>query len=278
MKKKVFALAGSLALSLIAAVAVQAVVSTTIVVTPTSPVFDAMNVNGVTQDGAPGFATGSFASNGAAKTDMYFTPEAMFGHTVTYGDVASVSYWTKKASTHAADLVDWFVVMYSKPYAGDMSTPTWYGDRVGAEPYLSMNLNDPANTWNQWTTDAGDNQLRCYESTQGAPGATFGSYTDPDCISRLAGNALSGQAYAAHEILYFSIQTGSCCAAGFTGQVDGLRVELNSGEVVNLNFEPFLQPADRDSCKKNGWSSLLRADGSSFVNQGDCVSYTMTSK
>lgn len=33
-----------------------------------------------------------------------------------------------------------------------------------------------------------------------------------------------------------------------------------------------------DDCKKGGWASLARADGSIFKNQGDCVSYTQNGK
>ncbi len=257
---------------------VRAAMSTTFVITPASPVFDSNHVAGVMLDGAPGFATGSFKSDGVDKTDMYFTPENLFGHAVTVGDVESVSYWTKKGTTHAVSPTDWSFITYTKPYAGDVSTPTWYGDRIGAEPYFAINPNDPANTWNQWSSDAGDNQLRFYESTAGAPGANFGTYPDPTWSVLQAGNALSGQPYAGHGVLYFSIQTGSATAPGFTGQVDGVRIELTNGEVVNLNFEPFVQPTDRDACKKGGWSSLLRGNGSPFSNQGDCVSYVNTGR
>lgn len=253
-------------------------VSTTIVILPSTPVFDANHVVGVMLDGAPGFASGSFKSDGIAKTDMYFAPESLFGHSVTIPDVESVSYWSKKGSTHAVSPTDWAGVIYTKPYPGDVSTPTWYGDRIGFEPYFAMNMVDPANTWNQWSSDPGDNQFRFYESTAGAPGATFGSYTDPDWATLKAGNALSGLPHAGHQILYFSIQTGSATAAGFTGQVDGFRIELTNGEVVNLNFEAVPTPADRDSCKKNGFLSLYRADGSLFANQGDCVSYASAGK
>src|ERR1041384_8144864 len=76
-----------------ACTAVSAQTVTTTVVTPTSPgVFDSNHVTGVVGDPAPGFATGSFASDGIAKTDMYFTPEALFGHSVTIAQVASMSY------------------------------------------------------------------------------------------------------------------------------------------------------------------------------------------
>jgi hypothetical protein len=174
---------------------------------------------------------------------MYFTPEALFGgREVALGDVAGISYWTKKGTTHVADPGDWFINIYTKPYVGDASSATWYGDRIGTEPYFSANLSDPANTWNQWSTGGASNKLRFFESTQGAPGANYGSYSDPDWSTFIAGNALSGSAYAAHKILYFSPQTASGWAAGFTGQIDGLRIELTDGSVATINFEPISTP------------------------------------
>ncbi len=35
---------------------------------------------------------------------------------------------------------------------------------------------------------------------------------------------------------------------------------------------------DKESCKADGWTSLYRADGSGFKNQGDCVQYVNTGK
>ncbi len=43
------------------------------------------------------------------------------------------------------------------------------------------------------------------------------------------------------------------------------------GKVYNYD-----QPADKDECKKGGWMNLIDADGNSFKNQGDCVSYVAT--
>jgi hypothetical protein len=169
-------------------------------ITPTSPVFDANNVQGVLLDGAPGYASGSFKSNGVGKTDMYFTPEGLFsGRSVTLGEIASISYWTKTGATHAVDPRDWFLAIYTKPYAS-------------------------------------------------------------------------------RAILFFSVQTGSAWAAGFEGQVDGLRIELTDGSVANVNFEAVLEATDRAACKKDGWKMLFRADGSTFKNQGDCVSYVSNGK
>ncbi|MBA4181522.1 MAG: hypothetical protein C0506_13110, partial [Anaerolinea sp.] len=204
------------------------------------------NLLGVAADAAPGFSSGSFAANATGagtKSEIYFTPESLFGgREVALGDVASMSYWTKTGALHTVDPRDWFLAMYTKPYGGDVSTPSWYGDRIGAEPYFSASLTDPAGTWNQWSTDGASNKLRFFESTEGAPGANFGTYTDPDWATLVAGNALSGLPYASHKILYVSIQTGSAWANGFTGQLDGLRIVLTDGSVATVNFEPDVAP------------------------------------
>lgn len=272
------------ALALLATIAMQAQTTKTLVVLPppTPPAPATSTILGVANDSAPGFSFGSFRANATAagqKSEMYFAPQDLFGRDVALGEIARMSYWTKTGSTHAIDPRDWSLIIYTKPYAGDLSTPTWYGDRIGAEPYFSANLADPANTWNEWSTDSGNNQLRFFESTQGAPGANFGTYSDPDWATFVAGNALSGQPHAEHQVLAFSLQTGSAWANGFTGQLDGMRVELTDGSVASLNFEDTLHvPTSADSCKKGGWQKLYRTDSSLFINQGDCVQYVNTGK
>lgn len=284
MKKTLSALAAIVAIGMLAGQTILARVgtNTTLIVTPSSPVFgspDGEHVDGVSEDGAPGFAHGSFKSDGLLKTDMYFTVQPLFGdRPVTVGDVANISYWTKKATTHADNLVDWSVIIYTAPYAGDASTPTWYGARFGTEPYFAQNIVDPADTWNQWSSDDPVNRMRFYESTAGAPGANFGSYTDPDWAAFKAANALSGHPRSGLPVLFFSIQTGSATATGFTGQVDGLRIELTDGSVAKVNLEPFVVAADLDSCKKGGYLNLFRPNGSGFGTQGDCVSFVNTGK
>lgn len=37
-------------------------------------------------------------------------------------------------------------------------------------------------------------------------------------------------------------------------------------------------PTSKDQCKNGGWMTSVRADGSTFKNQGDCVSYTQNGK
>ena len=38
------------------------------------------------------------------------------------------------------------------------------------------------------------------------------------------------------------------------------------------------QPQNKNDCKNGGWMDLARANGSTFKNQGDCVSYTNTGR
>jgi hypothetical protein len=48
--------------------------------------------------------------------------------------------------------------------------------------------------------------------------------------------------------------------------------------VVDQTLYTYDQPVDKDECKKNGWQSLTREDGSTFKNQGDCIQYVNTGK
>jgi len=60
--------------------------------------------------------------------------------------------------------------------------------------------------------------------------------------------------------------------AGLNGSVDALSIAYGGGSVT-YDFEPFVTPNSRESCKDGGWMTRTRADGSPFKNQGDCVSY-----
>jgi hypothetical protein len=264
------------------AVSVAGQTTTSIVITPLTSVFgtpDGNHVVGVSGDFAPGYHFGSFASDGMAKTDMYLPADDLFGREVTLGEIASITYWTKTGATHSTDFRDWYLNIYTKPYSGQLGGG-WYGTRIGTEPYFSANIVDPANTWNQWSTEVGNNYLRFFESTYGY----FGGYADPHYDSFITGTSLAGSrgpgvAYASQPILFFSPQTGSSWASGFTGQLDGLRIVLNDGSVANVNFEASDgTPANSDACKKGGWITSYRADFSTFKNQGDCIQYVKTGK
>jgi hypothetical protein len=55
---------------------------------------------------------------------------------------------------------------------------------------------------------------------------------------------------------------------GVNGYLD--RVVVNQTSSLNTyNFDP-----DKDACKDGGWQTMTRPNGTTFKNQGDCVSYT----
>jgi hypothetical protein len=181
---------------------------------------------------AAGFVPGSWQANAAVagqKSEYYVSPQTLFGRDVTIGELSSISYFTKKDTTHTVDAADWYINIYTLPDTNLPVHGSWYGNRIGSEPYFSENLVDPCNTWNQWVTPADqNNRLRFFDSTNDQ---YFGSYTD-GFLSDLTANP----AYTNQKILKFSVQTGSGWANGFTGLVDGLKIELTGGDIGRVNF------------------------------------------
>ena len=45
-----------------------------------------------------------------------------------------------------------------------------------------------------------------------------------------------------------------------------------------VTYDEKAHATNANDCKKGGWMELVRADGTSFKNQGDCVSYTRNGK
>jgi len=202
---------------------------------------------GVAGDAAPGFGTGSFAANGATKSAIQFTPQQLFGRNITVDEIASMSYYTKQDGpfTTSPTYVNWYLELYTTPDGND--DDAWYGRRLNMEPYFTPSPDAPAGEWAQWSTDAGDNQLRVFDANRGASGPVFGTYQDPFWNDITAGavdwNSFSGLYdntpvdYRNETVWFWGISTGSGWANGFTGQVDGVRIELTNGEVGTVNFE-----------------------------------------
>lgn len=66
--------------------------------------------------------------------------------------------------------------------------------------------------------------------------------------------------------------------AGLMGGFDKIVETTISNGATVYDFEPYDVATDKDECKNGGWQNVKRADGSSFKNQGDCVSYTNTGR
>jgi hypothetical protein len=262
---------------LLQAIGVATASPTTIDLTihPDYPGLQGAGVVGVDGDYPAGWGGGSWQANVAvgAPSGMNFTSIILstmdlFGRDdVRVEELASVHYLTKKDGPEGA--VDWFFQFYTKPYVGSPGAG-WYGHRINAEPYFSENLNAPAGQWNQWVSEAATaNRLRFYDSSNNY----FGGYSDP-FLGDLATLTYPIPAWnlndpflplGPQEISFLNLGLGTGWAGGFTGQIDGIRIELTDGSVATVNLEPFLPPA-----------VALNADASCYdAGVGDTVTVTI---
>lgn len=70
------------------------------------------------------------------------------------------------------------------------------------------------------------------------------------------------------------------------GPAQTLSVTFNPLDAVNYSPASmtaqiavvYATPKTKDECKDGGWESVVRADGSAFKNQGDCIQYVNTGK
>jgi hypothetical protein len=86
---------------------------------------------------------------------------------------------------------------------------------------------------------------------------------------------------AGSEIIGVVVNGGQSNAsdAGLEGGFDNVVVTSVADGTTIYDFEPALPEAtSKEQCKKNGWTSVTRADASPFKTQGDCVQYVNTGK
>ena len=200
----------------------------------------AANVVGNPNSSAPGFGSGSWQAPGTTtKSEIYIPASSLFASSVTINDIKSISYWTNKPTDGTKP--DWSLLLYTAP-TGTGDSASWYHSRLNSEPYLSgaTASSAPANTWNEWSTSDASNPLRFYDANR--DGGVYGTYTDPTLADLQAGavtwpTSTTTQDYRGYVLKYFSLQTGSAWASGFTGLLDGLTITLTSGDVARVNFE-----------------------------------------
>lgn len=197
---------------------------------------------GVDADAPFGWGNGSWMANGSTVTELYLTPQLLFNRSITIGDINSVSFYTKKGTTHTFSAPDWFFTIYTEPFPNPNS---WYGYRINSEPYFSENLNDPADQWNLWSSDQGDNWLRFFVSAKNGVNISNGAYTDPhlDNFKLLTSDRDFGLTMADEPVKYLRFATATGWANGFYGQIDGITISLTDGTVARVNLEPVPEPA-----------------------------------
>jgi hypothetical protein len=72
---------------------------------------------------------------------------------------------------------------------------------------------------------------------------------------------------------FLGVRVGEPYTNGYVENIDLVKFGTAAGTLV-FDFEP----KGSDICRKSAWSTLSRANGTTFRNQGDCVSYVSTGK
>ena len=69
----------------------------------------------------------------------------------------------------------------------------------------------------------------------------------------------------------FTLTTGGAITYTLSNNVFGIQIVPNPVPTNSV-------PTNKDQCKDGGWQSLVRSNGASFKNQGDCIQYVNTGK
>ena len=245
----------------------------TIIVTPTNQ--QGWSTADTRPGGAVNFVVDNSAPGGVGAlqltTNATTAAKAQYLHATNtpLANVTELSYYTRQISSPfpGAD------PSYQVPVCLGGVTPTCIGfTTLVFEPYENIGLGRPGgvvipNVWQQWDVDAGQFwSSRTYSDggtctvVAGAGGAPFYSLA---ALKANCPNAI---------VVGFGVNIGT-----FNPSYD-VYTDLFNFNGTTYDFEPYLVATNKNQCKDGGYLNVKRADGSSFKNQGDCVSYTSNGK
>ena len=195
------------------------------------------NAAGPTSVNTGGFdgTINSLVPSGAGKNQFYMLADFLRsdGGAPKLSDIESITYDSRKVGESFTGAVDWFVQIYTVPYAG--SPGSWYGHRIQAEPYLANNYNAPLG-WNTWSTAPGPNQLSWGDSSLNNFDDNLGDWNG-FLNTQLVGG--STETYGDQNILYFTFGTASNWASGFTGELAPIKINWTNGCQTIIHFGGF---------------------------------------
>ena len=254
--------------------------STTVVVSPTTPngwAFFDDNGNGgagafVAGPGSPPAGVGSAELQVAALNQGYALGAALYAGT-RFADMTMLEYSTYRQSVDPGNNLA-IALQFNLDHDVTDANNLFQG-RLVFEPYQTFPATVVQGVWQTWNPMAG----RWWRTSSLA---RRNEYANPaDCLQALPCSwtqiLLNWPNAGVHPVLGAVILKAGSGWASFTGNADKLPIGV-SGDDTTYDFEPYIVATDSDQCKNGGWQNVRRADGSTFINQGDCVSYTKTGK
>jgi spore coat-associated protein N len=179
------------------------------------------------------WGSGSWTNDSGNHGRLYFAGQFSDFHALpefTVGEIAEISYHTKKSQPFGTNDRDFFLHIYTT--TDSVTDPDgWYGRRLTALPRYAANRNAPAGQWNKWSTSSGTNQLQFYDMNDTSSG-------DSVPLSDIqAGNYpwTDSSDYASQTVKTLSITADD---VAFDSKVDAVTLELTTGESLTLDLEP----------------------------------------
>jgi hypothetical protein len=186
-----------------------------------------------------------------------------------------------------ADAKTVYIADEGQGVAGDMS--------AGLQKWV---FNDTSSMWEKkYVLQQGLNRFHPYSVPNGPNGEVYPPALNPaaDGLRNLTGRvngdgtvsiwAITStvstnvdQGADPNQLVFIADNLANTSAAGAALESFTVLRTARFGEVLRgVSFAPAV-PLTKDDCKDGGWQNLVRADGSSFKNQGSCVSYVNTGK
>lgn len=239
-----------------------AVAATTVVVTPASP--QGWSTADTRPGGTVSYVVDATAPSGVGAlrltTDATTAAKAQYMHdaNTSLADVTELSYWTKQNSASAP------VGDPSYQLAVNLLGSNGGFTTLVYEPYWNGAVTPGA--WQQWDVGSGlfwsSRTVTCSNGTivAGAGGPPL--YTLQDIEAACPDAVVVG----------FGVNIGT-----YNPSYD-VETDLVDFNGTVYDFEPYQAATSKDQCKDSGWTTVTRADGSPFSNQGDCIQYVNTGK
>jgi hypothetical protein len=184
--------------------------------------------------------------------------------------VTELSYYTKQnAANFAGGDASYQLPVCLGGFSSSAVTPTNPAGCVGFttlvyEPYENGTVIPMQ--WQYWDADAG----QIWSSR---------SYTNGSCsVTAGGGGAPFYTLSALSAVCPSAVVTGFGVNIGSNNPSYNVFADYVNFNGTTYNFELYETATTSDQCKNGGFNSVKRADGSSFKNQGDCVSYTKNGK
>lgn len=184
-------------------------------------------------------ANGKFEFYLPFSEDPASPPDAMWdGARAHLGDfkMADIKSISLRSRIAVADK-DFTMIVYTLPDGTD-DDKSWYGRRIHAQLDWAANRNAPVDTWNTFSTNTGDNQIRFWDTrtTDVQPGAN-GQFTLAQIkAGDITPTDLTPRDYRSEKVKYISLSTYSNATA-FSGAIDGFEITLENGKSLFVDFD-----------------------------------------